>query len=57
MKNSIYYQQFVYTHSNCFQVLVFNTNNTIKHQSFVYTQLNDLTVLFQTIQFDKLNGP
>ncbi len=33
----------------CFQVLLFNTNNSIKHQSFVYTQLNDQIFLFQTI--------
>ena len=25
----------------CFQVFLFNTNNSIKHQSFAYTQLND----------------
>ena len=35
----------------CFQVLLFNSNNSIKHQSFVYTQLNDQTVLFKAIQF------
>ena len=27
------------------------TKNSIKHLTFVYTQLNELTVLFQTIQF------
>ena len=35
----------------CFQVLLFDTNNSIKHQSFVYSQLNDHIVLFTTIQF------
>ena len=41
-----------------FQVLLCITNNSIK-QSFVYTELNNITVLFQTIQFamsTKLNG-
>ena len=35
----------------CFQVLLFNTNDSIKNQWLAYTQLNDVTVLFQTIQF------
>ena len=35
----------------CFQILLFNTNNSIKHQSLAYTQLNDQTVLFLAIQF------
>ena len=26
-------------------------NSSIKHQTFAYTKLNNLTVLFQTIQF------
>ena len=34
-----------------FQVLICISNNSFKHKSFVYTQLDDLTVLFQTIQF------
>ena len=27
----------------------------IKHQSFIYVQLNDKTILFQTIQFSKVD--
>ena len=47
--NSIYYQSFVCTQLNgykyCYETV------TIRHHSFQYTQFNDLTVLFQTIQF------
>ena len=38
---------FFFLHTvKCFQVLLFDTNNSIKHLSLVYTQLNDQTVLF-----------
>ena len=36
-----------FTHTvKCFQVLLYNANNSTKYQSFVCTQLNDQTVLF-----------
>ena len=48
--NFIYSESFIYT-VKCFQVMLFDINNSIKHQSFFYPQLNDQAILLHTIQF------
>ena len=55
MIKQFYFKQFNFAllvnKVKCFQELLCITYNSFKHQSFLYALLNDLTVLFQIIQF------